>query len=132
MPEPIPEHYRAPLGAQVYGCDICQDVCPWNRGVEGRRAAVEPDPAAHVDLLAWLGGDRRLDEDLLRRLYVPRNDPRWLRRNALVALGNEGRARPRLCATSSSATPAGRDELLAEHAGLGARAAGRAGPRGEG
>ena len=29
----IPEEYREPLGAQVYGCDICQDVCPWNRGV---------------------------------------------------------------------------------------------------
>src|SRR5918998_2426555 len=37
-PEPIPVDYRAPLGDMVYGCDICQDVCPWNRGVEKRRA----------------------------------------------------------------------------------------------
>ena len=36
-PDAIPEDYRAELGAQVYGCDICQDVCPWNRGVEKRR-----------------------------------------------------------------------------------------------
>src|SRR5207245_4324112 len=34
----MPDDYRPQLGAQVYGCDICQDVCPWNRGVEKRRA----------------------------------------------------------------------------------------------
>ena len=33
----FPEDYREELGASVYGCDICQDVCPWNRGVEKRR-----------------------------------------------------------------------------------------------
>src|ERR671915_1588585 len=37
-PDAIPEPYREPLGALVYGCDICQDVCPWNRGIERRRA----------------------------------------------------------------------------------------------
>ncbi|HEY7398511.1 MAG TPA: tRNA epoxyqueuosine(34) reductase QueG, partial [Gaiellaceae bacterium] len=42
-PAAIPEPYRAPLGAQIYGCDICQDVCPWNRGIEKRRAG-EPLP----------------------------------------------------------------------------------------
>ena len=88
MPEPIPETYRPALGAQVYGCDICQDVCPWNRGVERRRADEPPDDGAHVDLVAWLRGDPPVD--LLARLYVPRNEPRWLLRNALVALGNTG------------------------------------------
>jgi len=44
-PAAIPEEYRAPLEAQVYGCDICQDVCPWNRGIEKRRAG-EPLPEA--------------------------------------------------------------------------------------
>jgi epoxyqueuosine reductase len=87
---PIPERYRAPLAAQVYGCDICQDVCPWNRGVEKRRAGAEPAGEQHVRLVDWLRDDgdalaRRYD-----RLYVPRNDARYLRRNALVALGNVG------------------------------------------
>jgi epoxyqueuosine reductase len=91
-PGPPPPEYRAELGAQVYGCDICQDVCPWNRGVEKRRAG-EPVPKEaipHVSLLEWL----RSDPDELRqrfaRLYVPRNDGRRLRLNALVAAGNAG------------------------------------------
>jgi len=91
-PASPPEEYRAGLGAQVYGCDICQDVCPWNRGVEKRRAK-EPlaeDATPHVSLVEWL----RSDPDELRarfaRLYVPRNDGRRLRLNALLAAGNVG------------------------------------------
>jgi epoxyqueuosine reductase len=89
---PIPEEYRAELGAQVYGCDICQDVCPWNRGIEKRRAGEEPPPGAepHVSLVDWLEAEE--DELVGRydRLFVPKNDARYLRRNALVALGNTG------------------------------------------
>ena len=118
-PAPIPEEYRAELGAQVYGCDICQDVCPWNRGVEKRRAGTEPDAEAspHVSLVEWLEAD---GDELVRRfdrLYVPRNDARWLRRNALVAAGNLGgdedvdALRPAL-----ERHAAGEDELLREHA----------------
>ena len=91
-PEPIPEGYRAELGDSVYGCDICQDVCPWNRGIEKRRQDVSPpaDATPVVSLVDWLERD---GEELVAetdRLYVPRNDPRWLRRNALVAAGNVG------------------------------------------
>jgi len=89
-PQAIAESYRAELGAQVYGCDICQDVCPWNRGVEKRRAGEEPSTDGQIDLVAWLEADGRALVDDYERLYVPRNDPRWLRRNALVALGNTG------------------------------------------
>jgi epoxyqueuosine reductase len=93
-PDPIPTEYRAALGAQVYGCDICQDVCPWNRGIEKRRNGVEGDAGAtpHVSLVDWLERDAN---DLRReydRLYVPKNDGRYLRRNAIVALGNTGDA----------------------------------------
>ena len=93
-PKPIPEDYRDELGDSVYGCDICQDVCPWNRGVEKRRrGSSRPDEAMPVvSLLGWLerDGDELAAE--LDRLYVPRNDARWLRRNALVAAGNVGTA----------------------------------------
>ncbi len=114
-PAPIPEEYREPLGAQVYGCDICQDVCPWNRGVEKRRAG-ELLPAGaepHVSLVDWL---EATDEDLTERydrLYVPRNDGRYLRRNALVAAGNSGDA----SLVSSVAPWAEQDDpLLRDHA----------------
>jgi epoxyqueuosine reductase len=91
-PAPIPEGYRAELDAQVYGCDICQDVCPWNRGIERRRAGEElPENATpHVRLVDWLSGDADGLVERFDRLYVPRNDARYLRRNALVALGNTG------------------------------------------
>jgi len=114
-PAPVPEGYRAELGPQVYGCDVCQDVCPWNRGVERRRAgAALPDAAEpHVSLVDWL----RADPDELRsryaRLYVPRNDGRWLHRNALVAAGNVGGAEER---DAVERYRAGADELLREHA----------------
>jgi epoxyqueuosine reductase len=87
----MPEEYREELGAQVYGCDICQDVCPWNRGVEKRRAT-EPLPVGaepHVDLVAWLEADPAELRERYSRLYVPRNDGRFLQRNALIALDNE-------------------------------------------
>jgi epoxyqueuosine reductase len=113
--EPIPEAYREDLGAQVYGCDICQDVCPWNRGVERRRAGRAPDLAAHVDLIGWLEADGRALTGGFERLFVPRNDPRWLRRNALVALGNVGKDDCRTRALLDRHA-AGEDEMLAEHA----------------
>jgi len=91
-PGPIPEAYRHELGSQVYGCDICQDVCPWNRGVEKRRAGEGPPDASepHVRLVDWLNGDGEALTQRFDRLYVPKNDARYLRRNALVALGNTG------------------------------------------
>jgi len=111
-PAAIPEDYRAELGAQVYGCDICQDVCPWNRGVEKRRAG-EPVDHGHVDLVSWLEADGRAVVDTYDRLYVPRNDPRWLRRNAAVALGNVGDMEH---VAPLERAAAGDDELVAEHA----------------
>ncbi len=114
-PAAIPVEYREAIGASLYGCDICQDVCPWNRGVEKRRAGGRPPDGAEptVSLAEWLEAD---DASLLERydrLYVPRNDARYLRRNALVAAGNVGGSEHRPLLEQFAA---GEDELLREQA----------------
>ncbi|MDQ3778655.1 MAG: 4Fe-4S dicluster domain-containing protein, partial [Actinomycetota bacterium] len=110
----LPEHVRVGLDDRVYGCDICQDVCPWNRGVEKRRAGGGlPEAEPTVSLVEWLEAD---DADLrirYDRLFVPRNDPRYLRRNALVALGNTGGPEHRALLAQYAGSD---DPLLREHA----------------
>jgi len=114
-PAAVPEQYREHLGAQVYGCDICQDVCPWNRGIEKRRTG-DPSPKGaepHVSLVDWLKAD---DGELVKRydrLFVPRNDARWLKRNALVAAGNVGGEAERAAVESYLDSD---DDVLREHA----------------
>jgi epoxyqueuosine reductase len=114
-PAAVPEPYRAQLGAQVYGCDICQDVCPWNRGVEKRRAGdtLPDDAEPHVSLVDWLRADGQELSTRYDRLFVPRNDARWLKRNALVAAGNVGGEVERSAVEGFLDDG---DELLREHA----------------
>ena len=114
-PGSIPEPYRAALNDQVYGCDICQDVCPWNRGIEKRRASERlPDGAEPVvSLLDWLQAPEEDLRERYDRLYFPRNDPRYLRRNALVAAGNSG---DRMLVDSVEGYCHDEDEMLREHA----------------
>jgi epoxyqueuosine reductase len=111
----IPEELRPAVGARVFGCDDCLEVCPWNRFArEGRllRQAARPDLEV-VDLIELLD----LDEAGFRARF--RHTPLWrvkrtgLRRNVCVALGNLGdtRARPAL----ERAVGDG-DVLVAEHA----------------
>jgi epoxyqueuosine reductase len=111
-PAAIPAAYREALGAQVYGCDICQDVCPWNRGVEKRRRDADAGEA-HVSLLDWLRADAADLRARYDRLYVPRNDGRFLQRNALVAAGNVGGEPERAVVEAYARSD---DPLLAEHA----------------
>ena len=101
----IPEEYRRALGDQVYGCDICQDVCPWNRGIEKRRGGRPPslDAEPVVSLRDWLESDPRELSRRYDRLYVPRNDGRYLQRNARVALENQ-RLRPEPGAATTRAS----------------------------
>jgi epoxyqueuosine reductase len=89
----VPDEYARALEDRVYGCDICQDVCPWNRGVEKRRADVAPSPDAEpvVSLVEWLDAPDDELRERYARLYVPRNDGAYLKRNARIALENEAR-----------------------------------------
>ena len=113
--EPVPERYRRELGDQVYGCDICQDVCPWNRGVEKRRAGEPPPEGGEpvVSLLDWLSAPEEELRERYDRLYFPRNDARYLRRNALVAAGNSA---DRSLVDAVRPYAEGDDPLLREHA----------------
>jgi epoxyqueuosine reductase len=112
---PFPVEFRDALGDRVYGCDDCQEVCPPSRRSAQAAEPVDPD-GAWADLLWMLDAT---DADLLDRhgrWYVPRRDPRYLRRNALLALGNsadpdDARVRSRLESFAE-----GDDDLLAEHA----------------
>jgi epoxyqueuosine reductase len=112
-PGPIPEPHRAALGDSVYGCDICQTVCPWNRGVEKRRHEEPATGEPVVDLVEWLEADGGELLERYDRLYVPRRDPRYLKRNALVALGNSGRPEH---AAAIEAYLDDEDPVLREHA----------------
>lgn len=88
-PGEIPEHLRAAVGDRLYGCDDCQDVCPITVRL-GHRVPGTPDtpPKAWVDVLRLLRAD---DDGVMAewgRWYLADRDPRWVRRNALVVLGN--------------------------------------------
>jgi epoxyqueuosine reductase len=88
----IPAGRREGVGRHVFGCDICQDVCPWNRKRRHRGAAAfEPRPGAEAPDLAGLAA---LDEEAFRARFqgspVKRAKRRGLLRNVAVALGNAG------------------------------------------
>ena len=90
---PLPEEHREGVGRHVFGCDICQDVCPWNR--KRRRqggAPFEPRPGGVAPGLAELATmDEESFRERFRRSPVKRAKRRGLLRNVAVALGN-GRA----------------------------------------
>jgi epoxyqueuosine reductase len=92
--EPIPVELRAAIGDRIYGCDICQEVCPPNRVALRRGPPAGPGPGAEpwVDV-AWILSAP--DPELLDRYgrwYIAGRDPDVIRRTALVVLGNIGGA----------------------------------------
>jgi len=120
----FPREQRVALGDRLYGCDECQEVCPPNR-LEVRRAAPGgsggPVPVGRPDR-AWVPVLEVLaasDEELLARhgrWYIPERDPRYLRRNALVVLGNTGDGADPAVRAALVAALADTDPLLRSHA----------------
>jgi epoxyqueuosine reductase len=111
----IPEELRPGIGRHVFGCDICQDVCPWNRKSP---PASSPEMAPRKELvnpaLDWLAS---LTPDTFRETFrkspVKRAKLNGMRRNVVTAMGNSGRLEfvPRLRQLAND-----EDAAVAEHA----------------
>jgi len=137
-PGVFPFEYRAALGGRIYGCDDCQDVCPANRlaarlspsGATGEQSSKSDKQNSksdepEVDLLEMLASSGSALLARHGRWYIPERDPRYLRRNALIALGNVGDCQsPEVQATLERYLD-GPDDLLRAHAIWAAIAAGR-------
>jgi epoxyqueuosine reductase len=88
----IAEDLRVGMGHEVFGCDICQDVCPWNRKAPATGAAeFQPREGLINPTLEWLAGmtDEEFREQF-RGSAVRRAKRSGLRRNAVIAMGNSG------------------------------------------
>ncbi len=90
----IPEDLRPHMGRQVFGCDICQDVCPWNQSGNRRAPAAHhenftPRPALINPALSWLA---QMDQSEFRQWFkgspLERTRRHRLRRNVAIAMGN--------------------------------------------
>jgi epoxyqueuosine reductase len=109
----VPEEMRAGIGRHIFGCDICQDVCPWNRQAP---VASEPafEPRHFAPALEDLG---RLSEDEFREIFraspVQRAKYAGFLRNVAIAMGNSGQAKFREPLEELARFP---NEVVAEHA----------------
>jgi epoxyqueuosine reductase len=111
----IAEELRAGMGRHVFGCDICQDVCPWNRRAP---ASTAPEFAPREELvnpaLEWLAAMNEQEfRETFRGSPVKRAKYAGLRRNVAVAMGN---SRDRRFVPTLEKMAAEDDVMVAEHA----------------
>jgi len=88
----IPQDLRADMGRQIFGCDICQDVCPWNRKAPIASSSALPARQALVNpALEWLAA---MDGPTFNRWFrgspLERTRRKRIRRNVAIAMGNSG------------------------------------------
>jgi len=110
---PIPEQTRASIGHHIFGCDICQDVCPWNSRapITGEQAFA---PAHFAPDLAKLAEISETEfSQIFRASPIKRSRYSGFLRNVAVAMGNQRSARFREPLKQMSHSP---DQLVAEHA----------------
>ena len=117
LKDEIPEQFREAVGTHVYGCDICQDVCPWNaQAARSTDPAWQPDPVLDQPQVTdlWRQPDDTL-RPIVKRSAMARAGLRGLRRNIAVALGNS--ATPDAAAALSEPVPddSRSDPLVGEH-----------------
>jgi epoxyqueuosine reductase len=115
---PIPEELRASMGHHVFGCDICQDVCPWNNKAGNAPASLALEFQArehlfHPDLRRLARMDEATYREQFRGSPVRRAKRAGLRRNVAVAMGNSGN---REFAPDLKTLAADDDPVVAEHA----------------
>jgi epoxyqueuosine reductase len=111
----IPEQLREGMGRHVFGCDICQDVCPWNRKAPVTSVEeFQPRPSLVNPALDWIA---EMQQEEFRAVFrgssIRRTKLSGLRRNAVIAMGNSGNAKfvptlKKLCDDS--------DPAVADHA----------------
>jgi epoxyqueuosine reductase len=88
---PIPRELRSKMGTMVFGCDICQEVCPFNASSKARASAPELAPRGaltYPPLVDLLTLRNRAHKRLTARTALRRISRQQLQRNAAVALGN--------------------------------------------
>ncbi len=113
----IPVEFRAAVGDRIYGCDDCQDACPISVRLGPRESVPLPvDANAWVDALELLAADDAWIEEHHGHWYVAERDLRWVRRNALVILGNVGDPADRRVRATLDRYRSGIDPILADHA----------------
>jgi epoxyqueuosine reductase len=114
----IPEPLRAAVGTHVYGCDVCQDVCPYNQ-VPARSgdAAWQPRAGLHLPRLVelWRRPDAELRQ-LVKGSAMTRAKLTGLRRNLAVAIGNSGDAEAMAALQETrDDQPSAQEETVQEH-----------------